>query len=94
MLTVVSPPPAPLLYPATKRECEVSLSEEMKDGKQWVFGDPFFGDMVSAVLFSPPVLAPSLAFSLCLAPPALPLILSEMVCASRNLHNTLLTPLL
>lgn len=44
--------------------------------------------------FFTPVLAPSLAFSLCLAPPALPLILSEMVCASRNLHNTLLTPLL
>lgn len=60
MLTVLPPPPAPLLHPATRRECEVSLSEEMKDGKQWVFGDPFFGDMDSAVLFSPPSSLPLL----------------------------------
>lgn len=47
-----SPPPPPLLHPATQRECEVSLSEEMKDGKKWVFGDQFFGDIDSAILFS------------------------------------------
>lgn len=52
MLTVLPPPPPPLLQRATKRECEVSLSEEMKDGKKWVFGDQFFGDMDSAILFS------------------------------------------
>lgn len=46
-----SPPPPPLLHPATQRECEVSLSEEMKDGKKWVFGDQFFGDIDSAILF-------------------------------------------
>lgn len=55
----------------------------MKDGKKLALGDQCLGDIDSAVLFS----------SLSLASP-LPLILSEMVCASSNLHNTLLTPLL
>lgn len=52
MLTALPPPPPALLQHATQRECEVSLSEEMKDGKKWVFGDQFFGDIDSAILFS------------------------------------------
>lgn len=73
----------PLLHCANQIESEVSLSEQMKDGKKLALGDQCLGDIDSAVLF----------FSLSLASP-LPLILSEMVCASSNLHNTLLTPLL
>lgn len=47
----------------------------------------------TAILFSLSV-PHSLSRLLPLPLPALPLILSEMVCASSNLHNTLLTPLL
>lgn len=79
------PPPPPLLHCANQIESEVSLSEQMKDGKKLALGDQCLGDIDSAVLF--------LSLSLSLASP-LPLILSEMVCASSNLHNTLLTPLL
>lgn len=71
----------PLLHCANQREREGSLSEQMKDGKKLALGDQCLGDINSAVLFL------SLAS-------LLPLILSEMVCASSNLHNTLLTPLL
>lgn len=70
----------PFLHCASQIEYEVSLSQQMKDGKKLVLGDQCLGDIASAGPFFPASL--------------LPLILSEMVCASSNLHNTLLTPLL
>lgn len=62
MLT--SPPLPPLLHCANQIESEVSLSEQMKDGKKLALGDQCLGDIDSAVLSLSLSLSPWLPLSL------------------------------